>query len=224
MADDLKLARTKDVEHLLSEVLTLYEPMACRGWLEWGGEVLFAKFKAEVEETERKLEELRKREEEERAKEAAAEVRAAGFRERRQALAEARRLVLGEYRAKTVSKEGLQAKNAEFEAEAEAIEREELGGANGGEVGESDGKRKAGEGENGEGPVVKRARFDGGEPHQFEGPVSVLFFVFGGFVSLKICSVINARVTKCPPSASSSQVRGNAASALSRTTGATGRG
>jgi hypothetical protein len=80
------------------------------------------------------LEEVRKREEEERVREAAVEARAEGFRERWRVLAEATCHALGEYWDKTLSKEGLHAKNAELKAKAKAINREEHGEANEGET------------------------------------------------------------------------------------------
>jgi hypothetical protein len=127
MAADFNLTRSAEIARLLSEVIALFEPFACRSWLEWGGRILFVQYQSKVEAEDRQLEEARRREEEERVKKAAAEARVEGFRERRRALAEERRRVLGEYRGKTLSKEGLQARNAELEAEARAIDRDEGG-------------------------------------------------------------------------------------------------
>jgi hypothetical protein len=134
MAADFDMMRSAAIARLLSEVVELYEPLACRSWLEWGGKIIFIQYQLQVEAEDRRLEEARKREEEEREREAAVEARVEGFRERRRALVEARRQALGEYRGKTLSKEGLHARNAELEAEAKAIDREERGEANEGEV------------------------------------------------------------------------------------------
>jgi hypothetical protein len=135
MAADFDTMRSAAIARLLSEVVVLYEPLACRSWLEWGGKIIYIQYQAQVEAEDRRIEEARKREEEERVREAAVEARAEGFRERRRVLVEARREALGEYRAKTLSKEGLHAKNAQFEAEAKAIDREERGDADEGETG-----------------------------------------------------------------------------------------
>jgi hypothetical protein len=134
MAADFDVMRSAAIARLLAEVVELYEPLACRSWLEWGGSIIFIQYQMQVEAEDRRIEAERRQEEEERAREAAVEARAEGFRERRRVLVEARREALGEYRAKTLSKEGLQAKNAQFEAEAEAIDREERGETNEGEM------------------------------------------------------------------------------------------
>jgi hypothetical protein len=154
-----EVPQSAEVARLLLDAIITYESFACREWLEWGGSILFGRLMAEAEVQERELEESRKREEVEKERQAVVEARAEGFREGWRVLTEACHLVLAEFRVKTLSKEGLQTKNIEFEAEVEAIEWEEKAWMDG----ESEGKQKAGEGEGIEEPTAKRVRVDDGE-------------------------------------------------------------
>jgi hypothetical protein len=137
---------------------------------------------------------IAKREAKEEAKRMAAEVKAARIEAWRVALGEARKSVLADFRAKTLSKEDLLQRNAELVAEASAIEKEEAD--NGDEVevveetvglGESSqvvvGKRKADEVEgddNGEDEVdAKRSRGAESGLLKFVGLVSVSYRLVG---------------------------------------------
>jgi hypothetical protein len=146
--------------------------------------------------------EAKLRAEEECKRQRVADEKAAKLQERREALRLARAQAIGEFRAKTLSKEGLKSRNAEFEAEANAIDREERGELEEKEVEEEkeelvEGlpvirmrKRKAvvvddeGEEECDEldeeatGGEIKRARLDMVPTFEFEGPVSVLTMCF----------------------------------------------
>jgi hypothetical protein len=171
--------------------------MARREWLSWGGELLFPDLQDEVEREEqeaegkRQMEEqeaegARKRIEEEKARRATADAKADRIAARKAALGEARRAAMLEFRAKILSREGLQKRNAEFADEASAISRAEAGEEEV-EVEEIErgedlpvvqvGKRKAGElEEEGEDEVdAKRAKFTSTGLLDFEGPVSLIF-------------------------------------------------
>jgi hypothetical protein len=189
------------VQEVVDEVFALFAPLARREWLSWGGDLLFSDMKEQVEREERREKEARlreaeeserlaKREAEEEAKRVAAEAKAERLEAWKVALGEARKSVLAEFRAKTLSKEDLLRRNAELAAEASAIEKEEAGDGDEVEVVEETvelgegsqvaaGKRKADEVEeedDGEDEVdAKRSRgiVDGLLP--FVGAVSVHF-------------------------------------------------
>jgi hypothetical protein len=105
----------------------MFEPLARREWLEWGGILLFSKLQEELDEEVRVAEEAKRREEEEVEQQRVADEKASKLQERREALRLARAQAIGEFRSKTLSKEGLKARNADFEAEANAIEKVERG-------------------------------------------------------------------------------------------------
>jgi hypothetical protein len=187
------VVRSAEIGDLLSEVMEVFEPLARREWLSWGGKLLFGRLQAEVDaeekqekkrrQEEEKEAERRRREEEKEAEQRRREEEKAGrLRGRREALVAARRAVLEDFRAKKVSKEELREKNARFTAEALEIEREEQVGEEEEEKDEAEiaagteGKRKASEGEIEGETEAKRARFQAGGLLEFEGPVSLLLF------------------------------------------------
>jgi hypothetical protein len=49
MADRLGVKHSSFVEDLINEVTKLFEPLACCKWLEWGGDLLFASYKVQIE-------------------------------------------------------------------------------------------------------------------------------------------------------------------------------
>jgi len=167
-------------------VFELFKPLARRDWISWGGELLFGDLREEVAKEEAEEEVRRAREVEDGIREAAAATKAARIEEQWAALAKSRSLVLVQFRAKVLSKEDLQRRNAEFAEEARAIEREEA------EEGVEDedlpmvhlGKWKAvaleAEEEEvdelaEEGAVLKRAKTSSDELLDVEGPVSNRF-------------------------------------------------
>jgi hypothetical protein len=182
---------------MMQEVVGAYAPLARREWLLWGGELLFPELREEVEKEEREKEEARKREEEEESKRAAARAKAAMLEARKAALGEAQRAIMAEFRAKTLSRDQLQQRNAELAAEAYAIEKEESEkeadeveeefGADSQVVA---GKCKAAEVEEddeGEDEVeAKRSRDGVNELLKFAGPVSHIFAVLFADSKLKM--------------------------------------
>jgi hypothetical protein len=182
----------------MEEAFALFAPLVCREWLLWGGDLFFSDMKEEVEHEEQEKKEARlreaeeseriaKREAEEEAKRVAAEAKAARVKAQKVALGEARKSVLADFQAKTLSKE-------ELAAEASAIEKEEAD--DGDEVkvveetmglGESSqvatGKRKADEVEgddDGEDEVdAKRSKGDESGLLKFVGSVSVSYRLVG---------------------------------------------
>jgi hypothetical protein len=134
MADGLGVERSSFVEDLIEEVTKSFEPLARREWLEWGGDLLFVSYKAQIEAEDRAMVEQKRREEEEVERQRAADEKAKKLQERREVLRVARGRAIAEFREKTLSKEGLKAHNAELEVEAQAIDREENAGVNGGEM------------------------------------------------------------------------------------------
>jgi hypothetical protein len=50
---------------LLCEVVEAFEPLACRGWLEWGGKFLFSKLQEAVEAEARAEAEEKQRQDDE---------------------------------------------------------------------------------------------------------------------------------------------------------------
>jgi hypothetical protein len=189
------------MQEVVDEAFALFAPLARKGWLSWGGELLFSDLKEQVEceEWEEKetglqaaeeSEQVAKQEVEEEARHVAAEAKAERLKARKVTLGKARKSVLAEFRAKTLSKEDLLRRNAELAAEASTIEKEEAGDGDEVEVVEDTvelgegsqvaaGKRKADEVEeedDGEDEVdAKRSRgiVDGLLP--FVGAVSVHF-------------------------------------------------
>jgi hypothetical protein len=125
LAESLGEDRGPVVKGMMQEVVGAYAPLARREWLSWGGELLFPELREEVEKEEREKEEARKREEEKESKQAAAKAKAATLEARKAALGEAQRAIMAEFRAKTLSRDELQQRNAELAAEAYAIEKEE---------------------------------------------------------------------------------------------------
>jgi hypothetical protein len=138
MADGLGKERSAEVQKLVDKVFELYTPMARPEWLSWGGELLFSDLQEAVErelrelEVKRRLEEeekeaVRKKADEEETRRLAVEAKAAWIEARRAALGQARQAAMLEFRAKTMSREELQRRNAEFASEASSISREEAG-------------------------------------------------------------------------------------------------
>jgi hypothetical protein len=197
MADALGEEREPSIQKVVDKVFGLFVPMARREWLSWGGDLLFSDLQDEIEceeeeakarrrMVEQEAEEVRKQLEEEEARQAAAEAKSDRLAARRAALGEARRAAMLEFRAKTLSREGLQKRNAEFTDEASAISRAEAGeeevevkgtgGAVEASVAGQVSKRKVGEvEEEGEDAVdMKRAKFASTGLLDFEGPVSLI--------------------------------------------------
>jgi hypothetical protein len=108
-------------------VFEAFKPLARREWLAWGGELLFGDLREEVAKEEAEEEARRAREVEDGIQEAAAAAKAARIEDRRAALVVTRNSALAEFRAKSLSKEELKKRNAELEAEARDIERDEAG-------------------------------------------------------------------------------------------------
>ena len=176
------MVRSAEIGDLLSEVMEVFEPLARREWLSWGGKLLFGRLQAEVDAEEKQEKKRRQEEEKEAERRRREEEKAGRLRGRREALVAARRAVLEDFRAKKVSKEELREKNARFTAEALEIEREEQVGEEEEEKDEAEiaagtqGKRKASEGGIEGETEAKRARFQAGGLLEFEGPVSLLLF------------------------------------------------
>jgi hypothetical protein len=189
------------MQEVIDEAFALFAPLAHKGSLSWGGELLFSDLKEQVECEEREEKEaglwaaeeserVAKREAEEEARRVAAEAKVERLEARKAALGEARKLVLAKFHAKTLPKEELLRRNAELVAEASAIEKEEAGDGDEVKVAEETvglgegsqvvaGKRKADEVEgddNGEDEVdAKRSRHVVDGLLQFVGAVSVYF-------------------------------------------------
>jgi hypothetical protein len=125
MADGLGEERGRSITNLVDEAIKVFEPLARREWLEWGGTTLFGEYQAKLEAEKRVEEERRRREEEEVERQRVAEEKAKRLEERREGLRVARAMLTEEFRAKTLSKEALRERNAVLQAEAKAIEEEE---------------------------------------------------------------------------------------------------
>ena len=127
MAEDLGEERDATVQKVVDEVSEVFKPLARREWIAWGRALLFGELREELARQQAEDEARRALEVEERVHEAAAAAKAAGLIDRRATLADARNSVLAQFRAKTLSKDELQKRNAELAAEANAIEKDEVG-------------------------------------------------------------------------------------------------
>jgi hypothetical protein len=138
MVDGLGKEHSAEVQKIVDEVFELYALMARPEWLSWGSELLFSDLQEAVEcelrelEAKRRLEEkekeaVRKKADEEEMRRLAVEAKVAWIEVQRAALGQARRAAMLEFRAKTLSREELQRRNAEFVSEASSISREEAG-------------------------------------------------------------------------------------------------
>jgi hypothetical protein len=204
LADALGEERGSNIQKVVDEVFNLFTPKACHKWLPWGGELLFSDLPEEVEreiceaEAKRQVEEMeaaaaRKFAEEEESRRVAAQAKAERLEVCRAALGEARRAAMLTFRAKTLSKEGLQQWNTELADEASAISKAEAGEEDESAWKEDDqvtdlpvvvvGKRKAGaqdevdEGEEEVNLETKWARYASSGLLEFEGPVHFIFWL-----------------------------------------------
>jgi hypothetical protein len=196
---------------MMQEVVGAYAPLARREWLSWGGELLFPELREEVEKEEREKEEARKCEEEEESKQAAVKAKAMTLEAQKAALGKAQWAIMAEFRAKTLSRDELQQRNAELAAEAYAIKKEEECKKEEDEVEEDTvefggssqvvaGKRKADEVEEdneGEDEVkAKRSRDVVNGLLKFAGPVSRIFGLYCRFrANCVLFSAIDALAT-----------------------------
>jgi hypothetical protein len=109
----------------MEEAFALFTPLARREWLSWGGDLFFSDMKEEVEREEQEEKEARlweaeeserivKREAEEETKHMATEAKAVRVEAWKVALGEARKSVLADFWAKTLSKEELPRRNVEM--------------------------------------------------------------------------------------------------------------
>ena len=127
LADGLGEERDSIVQKVVDEVFELFKPLARREWLSWGGDLLFSDLYEEVERERKEEEVIRILEEENAIRQAEETAKKTKIEDRKAALGAARNAALLEFRAKTLSKEDLQQRNAELAAEAKAIERDEVG-------------------------------------------------------------------------------------------------
>jgi hypothetical protein len=254
LADDLGEERDSAVQKVIVEAFELFAPLARREWLSWGGELLFSDLAEQVEREEREAAEAKARaeaeaaeakrlEDEERARRDAAAAKAAKLQGRKAALLAARSAALAGFRAKTLSKEDLQLRNAELAAEAKAIEREEVEGEVEKEEDEEEeaddlpvvrvAKRKAEIFEDDEEEVdqleedgvdAKRAKFASSGLLDFEGAVSFRFSIsLLDLLTNPLLSVIDARTSSQSHPVSSRKERPSASSALSKRKGVIGK-
>jgi hypothetical protein len=126
------------MQEVVEEAFVLFAPLVHRDWLSWGGELLFSDLKEQVEQEEQEekkvrlqeaeeSEQMAKWEVEEEAKHVAAEAKVVRLEARKVALGKARKSVLADFRAKTLSKDKLLRRNAELAAEVSTIKKEEAG-------------------------------------------------------------------------------------------------
>jgi hypothetical protein len=211
LAESLGEERGPVVKGMMQEVVGAYTPLVRREWLSWGGELLFPELREEVEKEEHEKEEVRKHEEEKESKRAAVNAKAATLEARKAALGEAQQSIMAEFRAKTLSRDELQQRNAELAAEAYAIEKEEECEKEEDEVEEDTvefggssqvvaGKRKADEVEEddeGEDKVeAKQSRDIVNGLLKFVGPVSRIFGLYCRFhANCVLFSAIDALAT-----------------------------